>query len=102
MNIRARAQCAMAVVPARAKRLDKVELMVAVRSHTRIRIAGALVRPSVFFPMSLKRENKERLVDIWMYGWATSKGPNMLLFARVRRRRDGRLARLKEGYFTRE
>ncbi|MER9598813.1 hypothetical protein [Mesorhizobium sp. M0244] len=29
-----------------------------------------------------KDESKERLVDILMYGWATSKEPDMLLLAR--------------------
>jgi hypothetical protein len=31
---------------------------------------------------SRKGESKERLVDILMYGWATSKDPDMLLLAR--------------------
>jgi hypothetical protein len=31
---------------------------------------------------SRKGESKERLVDILMYGWATSKDPDILLLAR--------------------
>jgi hypothetical protein len=31
---------------------------------------------------SRKGESKERLVDILMYGWATSKDPDMLPLAR--------------------
>ncbi|RWP79961.1 hypothetical protein [Mesorhizobium sp.] len=31
---------------------------------------------------SRKGESKERLVDILMYGWATSKDPDMLLLAK--------------------
>jgi hypothetical protein len=41
MKIPARAQCAMAIVPARSRKLDKVELRAAVRSHTWIPIAGS-------------------------------------------------------------
>jgi hypothetical protein len=42
---------------------------------------------SAFIKISLmkqsrKGESKERLVDILMYGWATSKDPDMLLLAR--------------------
>jgi hypothetical protein len=36
---------------------------------------------------SRKGESKERLVDILMYGWATSKDPDILLLARGYARR---------------
>ncbi|WP_292394940.1 hypothetical protein [Mesorhizobium sp.] len=102
MKIPARAQYAMAIVPARARKLDKVELGAAVRSHTWFPIAGSAhpaqaqfvlmnasaIHADFLMKQSRKGESKERLVDILMYGWLLQKTQTYCCPQGVCRRRN--------------
>jgi hypothetical protein len=71
MKIPARAQCAMTIVPARARKLDKVELRAAVRSHTWIPIAGSAhaykCNSSSVFTLALFMAETSRIVPSTLF-----------------------------------